>query len=189
MRTVILVLVLGLGACGPLGNGALNEQEVITSMILTFTPPSGPAVAAEFDDPDGDGGELPTVQPIVLAPGDYTLTLRLQNRFEDPPEEITDEVRDESDAHLFLFTGSAVAPGGPLTQRYTDTDINGLPVGLENAVTARAGAGTLVVTLRHMPPELPPVKAADTVQQAQDDGIDALGGSTDATVAFTVTVQ
>ncbi len=187
MRALILLSLLG--ACGPLGNGALNEQEVITSMILTFTPPTGPAVTAELDDPDGDGGEVPTVQPIVLVPGDYTLTVRLQNRLADPPEEVTDEVRDESDAHLFLFTGSAVAPGGPITQRYADSDANGLPIGLENTITARSGAGTLVVTLRHMPPELPPVKAADTVQQAQDSGIDSLGGSTDATVAFMVTVQ
>jgi hypothetical protein len=185
-----MVLIVVLSACAPLGNGALNEQEVITSMILTFTPAGGaPAITAEFDDPDGDGGELPTIQPIVLAPGEYTLAVRLQNRFEDPPEEITDEVRDEQDEHLFLFTGSATAPGGPIEQRYADMDTNGLPVGLESSVTARAGTGSLVVTLRHMPPELPPEKAADTVEQARDRGIDSLGGSTDATVAFMVTVQ
>ncbi len=51
-----------------------------------------------------------------------------------------------------------------------------------------AGAGSLVVTLRHMPPELPPEKAADTVEMARDSGIDSPGGSTDATVAFMVTV-
>lgn len=186
----MLMMACLLSACGPLGNGALNEQEVITSMILTFTPTGGgPPITAEFDDPDGDGGELPTVQPIALAPGDFTMTVRLQNRFEDPPEEITDEVRDESDVHLFLFTGNAVAPGGPITQTYADTDLNGLPIGLSNHITARAGTGTLVVTLRHMPPELPPVKAADTVDQAREAGIDSLGGATDATVAFMVTVQ
>ena len=185
----LAILSLSLSACGPLGNGALNEQEVITSMILTFTPAGGGApITAEFDDPDGDGGELPTVQPIALAPGEYALTVRLQNRFEDPPEEITDEVRDEADEHLFLFTGSATAPGGPITQRYADQDANGLPIGLESTVTARSGAGSLVVTLRHMPPELPPVKATDTVDQARDLGIDSLGGTTDATVAFMVTV-
>src|SRR5207237_542909 len=78
-----------------------------------------------------------------------------------PPEEITDEVRDEHDVHLLLFTGTAVVgPAttntvGPLTQAYTDVDSHGFPVGLTDAITARTGTGTLTVTLRHMPPEEP----------------------------------
>jgi hypothetical protein len=46
----------------------------------------------------------------------------------------------------------------------------------------------LVVTLRHMPPEQPPEKAADSLDLVKAGGINAIGGSTDATVTFAVTV-
>jgi hypothetical protein len=172
-----------LAACGDEG-GAQNSQEVITTVILKFTPASGSAIEAKFDDPDGDGGNPPTVDPIALAAGSYGLTVRFQNGFESPPEEITDEVRDEQNFHLVLFTGDA-----PLMQTYKDMDDNGLPVGLSSDVTASAGSGKLIVTLRHMPPELPPVKAADTVMMAKMNGVETIGGATDAQVEFDVTVS
>jgi hypothetical protein len=194
--TRLALLTMALAACGVSGDKATNEQEVITTVALTFTPAGlGEPTVVEFDDPDGDGGLPPTVDPLDLPPGDFTLAVAFQNRLEDPPEEITDEVRDESEAHLILFTGSAVVgpatanATGPLTQAYADTDANGLPIGLASTITATAGTGTLTVTLRHMPPEEPPEKAADTLDIVKTSGIDAIGGSTDATVDFTVSVQ
>lgn len=56
-------------------------------------------------------------------------------------------------------------------------------------IAARAGTGQLTVTLRHMPPEEPPVKAADTVMRARTGGVDSIVGSTDAQVSFNVAVQ
>ncbi len=179
---------LALAACG-LPDASLNDQEVITTVILDFD-----GTRFEFDDVDGDGGEPPTIDPVVIAPGSYTLTVHFENRLEDPAEDITDEVNDESADHLVLFTGSAVASpattntGAPLTQAYADTDSNGLPVGLASSVTATPGEGLLTVTLRHMPPELPPQKSADTTAEVRDNGIDSIGGSTDAQVVFMVTV-
>jgi hypothetical protein len=113
----------------------------------------------------------------------------------DPPEEITDEVRDESDQHLVLFTGTAmVSPAtsniaGPLEQSYADMDVNGFPIGLSDNITATAGGGQLILTLRHMPPEEPPQKAADTLDLAKSGGVTSIGGSTDAQVTFDVTVE
>jgi hypothetical protein len=46
----------------------------------------------------------------------------------------------------------------------------------------------MIVTLRHMPPEEPPQKAADTLAKVKAGGIDSIGGSTDAQVMFEVTV-
>jgi len=182
-----------LGACG--GDGAtMNENEVITTVILKFTPASGSAVTATFNDPDGDGGAAPTVDPVNLTAGNYTLAVQFQNRLASPQVEITDEVREEQNFHLLLFTGSAiVGPAtnnttGPLTQSYGDMDDHGFPVGLTSMIVARAGTGQLIVTLRHMPPEEPPVKAANTVMLAKTGGIDSIGGSTDAQVTFNVTV-
>lgn len=183
-------LVLCFLASCALDAGALNDQEVITTVILDFD-----GTTFEFDDVDGDGGEPPVIDPVVLVPGSYTLAVRFENRLEDPPEDITEEVRDESAVHLLLFTGSAVVgpatdnPTGPLAQTYADTDANGLPIGLENAIEVTPGEGLLTLTLRHMPPELPPEKSADTVAEARANGIDALGGATDAQVSFSVTVE
>jgi hypothetical protein len=180
-------------ACG--GNNA-TENEVITTVILDFAPSGGGASkVATFFDEDGDGGGAPTIDPVNLTPGNYTLTVRFQNGLVTPPEEITTEVNDEHDIHLLLFTGTAVVgpatsnTSGPLMQSYADTDGNGLPVGLTDTIVASAGTGQLTVTLRHMPPEEPPVKSSTTVADVKAGGVDSIGGSTDAQVNFMVTVQ
>jgi hypothetical protein len=179
-------------------SGATNEEEVITTVSLTFTPASGgAAITAAFDDPDGDGGAAPTVDPLHLAAGTtYAVAVRFQNKLETPPDEITDEIRDESDAHQVFFTGTAVAgpasstANAPLTQSYSDADANGVPIGLANSFVASAGAGQLVVTLRHMPPvNGTRVKVAGLADKVRASGITALPGDTDAQVSFDVTVQ
>lgn len=181
-------------ACSDDG-GSTNENEVLTTVMLNFAPSGGgAAVAAEFNDPDGDGGTAPTIDPVNLTAGMYTLTVRFQNRLETPAEEITTEVMNESADHQLFFTGTAVVgpasstATGPLTQSYGDTDANGFPIGLSNTVVAVTGTGTLTVTLRHMPPEEPPVKAANTAMLVKSGGLDAIGGSTDAQVNFMVSV-
>jgi hypothetical protein len=191
---IALILAITLAACGDDG-GQVSENELITTVALTFTPAGGGTpIVAEFDDPDGDGGLPPSVDPVDLTAGMYTLAVQFQNRLESPPEEITDEVRDEGEQHLILYTGSAVVgpatpnTAGPLTHAYADTDANGLPIGLSSTIVAATGTGMLVVTLRHMPPEQPPEKASDTLEIVKASGIDAIGGSTDATVTFSVTV-
>ncbi len=192
--SLVSMLFATVAACGDDG-GTTNENEVITTVILNFAPASGSPIVATFNDADGDGGQAPTVDPVNLTPGTYTLTVQFQNRLETPPEEITEEVNEEHDVHLLLFTGSAVVgpatsnTTGPLMQSYSDMDGNGLPVGLRNNIVASAGTGQLTVTLRHMPPEEPPVKSADTVMQVKTGGVDSIGGSTDAQVNFAVTVQ
>jgi hypothetical protein len=183
-----------LAACGDEG-GSDNEAEVITTVVLNFDPTVGPATTATWNDPDGDGGAAPTIEPINLSPGTYTMTVQFQNRLSSPQVEITDEVSAEQDAHLVLFTGSAVVgpattgTTGPLMHSYADMDGKGFPVGLSNTIVARAGTGQLTITLRHMPPEEPPVKAADTVTLVKSGGVNAIGGSTDAQVNYSVTVQ
>ncbi len=184
-----------LAACG--GDGHThNEEEVITTVMLAFTPAGGgTAVTAEFDDADGDGGQAPTVDPVNLSAGSFTLAVRFQNRLEDPAEEITTEVADESDQHQLFFTGTAVdgpassSPGAALTHAYADTDVNGLPIGLANTITAVAGTGTLIVTLRHMPPvNDQPIKTANAADLVKTGGFASIGGENDAQVTFAVTV-
>ncbi|MBC7977209.1 MAG: hypothetical protein H7138_19715 [Myxococcales bacterium] len=195
-RLVGLVSLVVTAACGGDDGGIVNENEVITTVRLELTPSGGGAVVtAVFNDPDGDGGAPPTIDPLVLTSGTtYAMTVRFQNGLETPPGEITDEVRDESDQHQVFFTGTAIngpataTPGAPLTHSYADTDANGLPIGLANTLVATAGTGTVIVTLRHLPPTNDvAAKVASLAMQAASSGIAALPGDTDAQVTFMAT--
>ena len=90
--SIIALSSLALASCSDDG-GDTNENEVITTVILNFKPATGSTLTATFNDPDGDGGAAPTIDPVNLTPGSYTVTVQFQNRLEDPLEEITDEVR------------------------------------------------------------------------------------------------
>ena len=195
--TLALVLASTLAACsGDDGVSPGNEQEVITTLSLTMTPSGGGnPIVAELDDEDGDGGNPPTVDPITLPAGSYTVAVGFQNRLETPAEEITDEVRDEAVDHQVFFTGTAVTgpasstANAPVTQSYTDTDDNGLPIGLANMFVTTTGTGMLTVTLRHMPPlNDQPVKTASAAADVKAGGLGAIGGETDATATFAVTI-
>ncbi len=179
------------------GHNHGNEEEVISAVALTFTPVAGGAgMTFEFDDPDGDGGDPPTIDNIDIAAGDYNLTIVLENRLEDPAEDITQEVSDEGDEHQLFFTGSAVNgpaannPGAPLSHDYADQDMGGLPIGLSNTITAAAGTGDMTVVLRHLPPlNDQPTKVDGLAEDVAGGGISSIGGSSDVQVTLSVTVQ
>jgi len=174
-----------------------QPPEVITTVNLTFTPMGGGTpITYAFDDPDGDGGNVPTIDTVSLTAGTYMLAVGLQNKLETPPEEITDEVRDEGDEHQLFFTGAAIDgpattnPSAPLVHAYADTDGAGLPIGLSNTITVRDGAsGQLTVTLKHLPPiDGNPQKTSDLAAMVKAGGITSIGGDTDVQVNFTATV-
>jgi hypothetical protein len=171
-------------------------EEVITTVRLTFTPASGAPLAFAWDDPEADGD--PLVDPIVLPSGAaFRLAVGFVDRLAEPDADVTDEVRAESDQHQVFLTGSAVdGPAGTGTDAvlawdYADRDRNGLPVGLDDDVTTAApGVGTLIVTLRHLPPESgTPVKTGDLAAAVAAEGFAAIGGGTDAQVTFDLTVE
>jgi hypothetical protein len=173
-----------------------NENEVITTVTLTLVSAGGAPVVVKFDDPDGDGGNPPKVDALDIAAGMYDLTVKLENRLENPAEDITAEVRDEGDEHQIFFTGTAVKgpasnqASAPLTHSYADMDTKGLPIGIANKISATAGTGTLTVTLRHLPPvNGMPVKTAALPEQVRNGGFAAIGGSSDAQVNFQVNVR
>lgn len=195
-----LTLLLALGACNDAGNpdDEGNATEVITTVALTFTPRAGgAALDFRWADPENDGS--PVIDAIVLPDADdYDVTVSFLNELEEPAEDITVEVSAESDVHQVLFTGTAVQ--GPATganaaavveHEYADTDENGFPVGLSNTLSTLApGAGTFVVTLRHLPPESDAaVKTATIAEDVAAGGFDAIPGSTDAEVTFDLTVE
>ena len=193
---LILGVVAIVPACSDPATGG-NESEVITTITLTFTPPTGAPVVAVWNDPDGDGGITPTVDPIAVTVGTtYALTVGFENRLEDPPEIITDEVRDEGDAHQVFLTGPAVngpaslETNGALIHSYADADRNGLPIGLANTIVVQAGNGIgMAVTLRHMPPvNGVATKSSDASRIVATTGFGNLPGTTDAQVMFPVAI-
>lgn len=158
-----------------------NEEEVITTMKLTFVPVGGGATLTyQFDDPDGPGGTAPTQDEIVLAPAKtYNVTVQLLNKTETPAADITTEVQSEADAHRFYYEPSA---GSNITVSGLDTDGNGIPLGITSTWTTGAVAtGTLKVTLRHYGGN-PPGKAIG-------DDVNSPKSSTDIEVTFNSKVQ
>ncbi|MBT8495181.1 MAG: hypothetical protein KJO07_19200, partial [Deltaproteobacteria bacterium] len=164
--TIAVALAVGCGddAANP-DEG--NEEEVITTVTLTFSPVSGGTdVVASFSDPDGDGGESPTVDDIQLVVAtNYTLTIELLNELESPAESITDEIEEEAEEHQLFVTGDVDGPASdsasPLVSHsYADVESDygpnsegdDLPVGLVNDIAGVSpGGGSLTVTLRHLP--------------------------------------
>jgi hypothetical protein len=198
MRAFTSLALVTLAACGGDDGVDVPDPELITTVRLHLVPQGGgTTVDVAFDDADGDGGNPPTIDPIVLVKEKlYTVTVQFQNALETPPEEITDEVRDEGEDHQVFFTGSGVngpasdEPNAPLVHAYADTDSNGLPIGLENTFGTAEGTGQLTVTLRHLPPvNGTAVKTADLASQVKNAGFAAIGGENDVNVTFSVTVQ
>lgn len=201
MSTIVRALpaLILLAACGDVKDpGEENPEEVITTVVLDFTPTAGgAALSFSWADPENDGG--PVIDPISLSDAeDYTLSVGFLNELEDPPEVITEEVDAESDQHQLFFTGTAVespATGenadAVIAQDYDDADDNGFPVGLESTIgTVAPGTGVLTVTLRHLPPENDTaVKTGELAADVAAGGLEALPGETDVSVDFDVTVQ
>jgi hypothetical protein len=130
-----------------------DENELITTVQLSFTE-SGTTVPRTFTyrDIDGDGGNPPSVfDKIVLKPNTtYNLAVSVLDESKNPAEKITEEILEQADEHLFVFTAS---PSSLLTYTYGDKDARNLPIGLSGtARTGNAGSGKLKVQLRHQPP-------------------------------------
>jgi hypothetical protein len=151
-----------------------EDNEQITTVTYELTPAGGGTAAiVTWRDVDGTGGNAPTIGTLNLRPNTtYTGTIKLLDETKSPMENITDEVAEEKDEHLFVYTPT---PAALLTITRTDVDSKNLPVGLATRlVTNAAGTGNLTVTLRHQP--------------GTKDGT-AGPGDTDVEVTFPVTVQ
>ena len=176
---LLAIATLGLSACDDDDPQPENEEELITTVIVTLTPSAGGnPVALTWRDPDGPGGDVPTVVGGVLASGQrYATTVALLNESETPTDDITAEVREEGDEHQVFF----VADGFNLVYTYGDADGDGRPIGLVGTLVATgSGSQLLTVILRHEPN-----KSAAGV--ANGDPTNA-GGETDIEVGFPVTI-
>jgi len=172
-------------SCDPDEPEPEEDGEVITNVILTFTPQgetTASKVTAEAEDADGAGaGSLEVLDTISLvANTQYILTIELENRLEDPTESVTEEIEEEADSHQFFFsfgseqftnttgTGNIDSDG---TVDYLDYDSDSLAVGLETSWTtanANFSDGSFRVRLQH----LEDLKSATVTSSDGDTDID-----------------
>lgn len=129
-----------------------TEQEVITTLKLTFTDLKTNMVTytALFKDSDGPGGNPPIqFDDIKLSPyTSYQCHVSLENEGKNPAEDITKEIKEKANDHLFAFHNHDVN----ITITYGDTDDNNLPVGLVTQwQTQQIGKGIVHVILKHQP--------------------------------------
>ena len=154
----------------------INEEEVITTVRVQLTEGTNMVTLESLDDDGDDGPNAPvfTISGPLTANTTYTGTVTFLNEIEDPAEDITEEVEEESDEHQVFFTP---ASGLNVTTTATNFDGNGNPLGTEfTLTTGEASTGNFTVTLRHEPTK-------------PNTGLADAGGETDVEVTFNVTVQ
>lgn len=133
----------------------VNESEIMTTFKLTFTDSAGvsPTVTAEYLDPDGDGGN-PAEQfdTIKLLPNTtYLASLLILDETKTPADTISNEIEEEANDHLFIYTPAIVNATVTILDVDTNTPVP-LPLGLQTKwKTMAASAGTVQIVLRHQP--------------------------------------
>lgn len=125
-----------------------NENEVITTVQLQFTPVGGgSALTYKWEDLDGEGGANPVIDMVTLAANQtYNVEILLLDKTKNPVDTISEEVREEAEDHRFYYEPNGVN----ITVSNPDNDLNGIPVGLSSTwTTGVASAGKVKITLRH----------------------------------------
>lgn len=148
----LLLLASVLIACEKNAAPEPEANELITTVTLTFTERGTTNVrTVTWRDADGEEGTAPTIGKLILAPNKtYDLTVQMRDESKSPAADITEEIGEKADEHLFVYTPT---PANLLTVTITDKDARNLPVGLKaTATTGAAGTGKLQVVLRHQPP-------------------------------------
>jgi hypothetical protein len=152
-----------------------NEEELITTVSLKIKDKSTNAISTySWKDIDGDGGNAPVIQSISLSAGKtYEVELDFLDESKNPAEDITDEIKLESDDHEIFYQLSNAL----VTITRTDKDTKNLPLGLKaDVVTSGSGSANLTIILKHKP-------------GTKATGDNAAKGETDIEVSFPLTVN
>ena len=161
-----------------------GEEELITTLALTLTPSGGGSpITVRFRDLDGEGGNAPVVDVLSVTAGtDYNGMVQVLNETETPPEDITEEVEEEAEAHQFFF--ETLGGFSAATVEYADKESDygtytgaDHPVGVAFTLSVPDNAqnGQLRVILSHF-------------DEAPKDGV-SRSDETDIDVTFNVLVQ
>lgn len=177
---ILMTISLGFIACEKEDPTIPNEEEVITTMRIYFTPSAGGnSILFEFKDLDGDGGNAPIITSDTLATNTtYSGVLELLNETETPADTITFEILEEAEDHQFFFSSTVEGTAAS----YSDLDSNSNPIGQQFILsTGNMGHGQFTVTLRHQPDK-------EALNVSTGDITNA-GGETDIEVNFDLHVH
>ena len=104
----------------------------------------------------------------------YYGSIVLLNETEDPAENMTEEIEEESLEYQFFYT---IENGLDAITEYNDVDPDLNPIGLDFVLTANAvSSGSITFTLRHMPTK-------------PNTGLEDAGGETDIEATFELSIQ
>lgn len=157
-----------------------DDNELITTVDLTFTDSNKKVSTFSFQDKDGDAKTPPEkFDKIVLDKNmSYSLEINVYDETKNPKSNITEQIKLESDVHLFVFK---IDPASLFSLKAMDKDKNGLPIGLMSSGSTQnaAGTGKLNLILKHQPPING--KAVKTGNEA--------GGSSDIDLIFDLSIK
>ena len=177
LYTYAVVALLLFSSCSKDDPIAVNEEEVITTMIVTLVPSDASTnVTLKTQDLDGDGPNAPvvTVSGDLKASLTYSGSVKFLNETETPAEDITLEVEEEADDHQLFYT---VGSGLTMGVVSTNNDSNGNPLGTKFDVKSlSASSGKLTFTLRHKP-------------KKPNSGLADAGGDTDIEATFDIVIE
>lgn len=160
----------------------VHEEELITTVRLIVTNSSGFNQTFNYKVDNGIGSAnpaTPVIDDVVLSANNtYNVEVQVWNEAETPAEDVTEEVKEESLEHLFLFQSTPTSGAGSIVFSNGNKDGNGDPLNQTiTFTTGDAGSGSLTVTLKHEP----------TDKNATDPA--SAGGETDAQAIFPVTLN
>jgi hypothetical protein len=129
-----------------------NEEELITTMKLTFIDTTGVQTNKEFvfRDTDGPGGNAPSAFDTIFLSSNYVykMQITLLNESVSPADNISDEVLAEAVDHLFCLT-----PTSTVNLSILRTDSDGtFELGLSSKWTTQTSStGNVLIVLKHQP--------------------------------------
>ncbi|WP_372757657.1 type 1 periplasmic binding fold superfamily protein [Mariniflexile sp.] len=184
--SLLFISILTLTACSSDEDPEIvNEEELITTVTAVYTPVGGgDVVTLQYKDLDGEGANAPviTVSGSFQTNTTYEGNVTFLNETTDPADNITLEILEEGDEHQLFYLTTGSLNSVTYSDDSSDLDSNGFPIGLKSIFTTTgAASGTLTIILRHEPNK-------DAANVSSGDITNA-GGSTDASVTFSIVVE
>ncbi len=180
--SAFVMITLIFAACKKDNAPVPDEQELITTVKLAVSNGTGFSKVFVYKVENGFTSGTPgTIQidTVALPAGQtYNAEITVWNEKADPVEDITQEILEKDQEHLFLFLSEPATGAGSLIVSDGSKDRDGKPFNQTFKISAAAaGAGKFTIYLMH-----DPVSKSGTTPALS-------GGETDAQVTFPVVLQ
>lgn len=166
LTILTIITILAFSSCkkdDPKNPIATNPQEVLTTVLISGYNHDEPnntkyQFSYKWEDLDGDGGNQPIIDTLVLDTGiEYHCHVLIIDKTKVPYDTVSYAIEEEKNAHQFFYTpGESLI--GKLSTEILDFDDNNpkLPVGLEFHLLTKSNQsyalpllGTLNMVLSH----------------------------------------